>query len=103
MRTSFACVDDVRYVRHDRLKGDGMTIAWVREFLLSNLLFNYAILLLWFGVFRWRHDWLLGLHRRWFRLSQAQFDAIHYAAMAVYKIGVLLFNLVPLLALWLIG
>ena len=84
-------------------RGDGMTIAWVREFLLSNLLFNYAILLLWFGVFRWRYDWLLGLHRRWFRLSQAQFDAIHYAAMAVYKIGILLFNLVPLLALWLIG
>ena len=77
-----------------------MNIVWMKQFLLWNLLFNYAILLVWFGVFSWRHDWLLGLHRRWFHLTQAQFDAIHYAAMAVYKIGIVLFNLVPLLALY---
>jgi hypothetical protein len=28
-----------------------------------------------------------------------QFDAIHYAAMAIYKIGIILFNLVPYAAL----
>jgi hypothetical protein len=39
------------------------------------------------------------LHGRWFRLSPEQFDAIHYGAMAVYKIGILLLNLVPYLAL----
>lgn len=77
-----------------------MNIVWMKQFLLWNLLFNYVILLVWFGVFSWRHDWLLGLHRRWFHLTQVQFDAIHYAAMAVYKIGIVLFNLVPLLALY---
>jgi hypothetical protein len=39
------------------------------------------------------------LHARWFRLPAEQFDAIHYAAMAIYKIGIILFNLVPYVAL----
>jgi len=39
------------------------------------------------------------LHRQWFNLSDQNFDAIHYSAMAVYKIGILLLNLVPLIAL----
>jgi hypothetical protein len=39
------------------------------------------------------------LHGRWFRIPEDRFDAIHYAGMAVYKIGILLLNLVPLVAL----
>ncbi len=42
-------------------------------------------------------------HGRWFRLSDERFDALHYAGMSIYKIGVLLFNLVPWLALELIS
>lgn len=40
---------------------------------------------------------------RWFSLSREQFDSLHYAAMAVFKMGVLLFNLVPYLALRIVG
>jgi hypothetical protein len=61
---------------------------------------NYAVLLVWFGVFVLAHDWLYRLHGRWFKISVDAFDAIHYAGLAIYKIGVLLFNLVPLFALW---
>lgn len=43
------------------------------------------------------------LHGRWFNLSATTFDALHYGAMAVYKIGIMLFNLVPLLVLYLLG
>ena len=43
--------------------------------------------------------WLFRLHTRWFRLSVERFDAIHYAAMALYKVGILLLNLVPYVAL----
>ncbi|WP_291775457.1 DUF6868 family protein [Castellaniella sp.] len=41
------------------------------------------------------------LHSRWFRISNETFDAVHYGGMAIYEIGILLFNLVPRLALWL--
>jgi hypothetical protein len=40
------------------------------------------------------------MHGRWFKLSVGTFDAIHYAGLAVYKIGIVLFNLAPLVALW---
>lgn len=69
------------------------------SFLLWCLGINYGILVLWFFAFMVAHDFLHRLHARWFRISLEQFDAIHYAGMAIYKIGVLLFNLVPYLAL----
>ncbi len=76
-----------------------MSVAAAQLFLLWCLLLNYGILLLWFLVFWFGHDWLLRLHGRWFHLSTERFDAIHYAAMAAYKVGILLLNLVPYVAL----
>ncbi len=43
------------------------------------------------------------MHTRWFRLSVETFDAIHYAGLAVYKIGIILLNLVPFIALCLVS
>lgn len=40
---------------------------------------------------------------RWFRLSVERFDCAHYLWMALLKIGILLFNLVPYCALLLAG
>jgi len=74
----------------------------IKELLLYSLAFNYSILILWFGVFSLGHDWLYRLHSRWFNLSAETFDALHYAAMAVYKIGILMLNIAPLAALWLV-
>jgi len=54
-------------------------------------------------VFVFAHDWMSRLHGRWFRLSPERFDSIHYAGMAVYKIGILLFNVAPCAVLWILG
>jgi hypothetical protein len=62
---------------------------------------NYAVLLVWFGVFVYTHDWMYRLHTRWFKLSVETFDALHYAGLSIYKIGVILLNLVPLVAFYL--
>ncbi|KAF1071733.1 MAG: hypothetical protein GAK45_00439 [Pseudomonas citronellolis] len=70
-----------------------------RAFLLACTLLNYAVLLLWFAAFSLAHDPLQRLHSRWFQLDRKTFDTLHYGGMAVYKIGILLFNLVPLVAL----
>jgi len=40
---------------------------------------------------------------RWFRLSIEQFDAMNYMEMAPFKIGIILFSLVPYIALRTIG
>ncbi|ASF44910.1 DUF6868 family protein [Methylovulum psychrotolerans] len=64
---------------------------------------NYSVLMVWFFCFKCAHAWLYRLHGRWFQLSVGQFDAVHYAGMALYKIGVLLLNITPYLALLLMG
>lgn len=76
-----------------------MNIAQLTDFLLYCMLINYVILLIWFFAFTFAKSWMKKLHRQWFNLSDQNFDAIHYSAMAVYKIGILLLNLVPFIAL----
>ena len=49
------------------------------------------------------HDWMHRFHGRWFRLPVASFDAMHCAGMTLYKIGIILFNLVPYVALHIVG
>lgn len=76
-----------------------MHVDLVKDVLLWCTLINYAVLFLWFGVFVFAHGWLLRLHGQLFRLSEERLDGIHYLGMAIYKIGILLFNLVPYVVL----
>jgi Family of unknown function (DUF6868) len=80
-----------------------MSIAMIRKALLWCTVINYGVLFLWWLFFMLAHDWIYQLHGKWFRLSVEQFDALHYAGMALYKVGILLLNLVPSIALRLIG
>jgi hypothetical protein len=47
---------------------------------------NYAILFIWFGTF----------------VSVETFDAMHYGGLSVFKIGIILLNLVPSVAFCLV-
>lgn len=76
-----------------------MNITELKDLLLYTLAINYAVLLIWFGAFAFAHDTIYRLHSRWFKLSIETFDAIHYAAMATYKLAIFMLNLAPLLAL----
>ena len=76
-----------------------MNLNMARDILFWCAAFNYALLLVWFLAFTFAHEWMFRLHGRWFRISVEQFDAIHYAAMAIFKIGIMLFNLAPYVAL----
>lgn len=80
-----------------------MNLEIARDALLWCAVINYGVLLLWFLFFRFAHDWMYRFHSRWFRIPAEQFDAIHYTAMAIYKIGILLLNLVPYVALQIVG
>jgi hypothetical protein len=60
---------------------------------------NYAILIVWFIVFLAARDPLYRLLTRWFRLSPEAFDALNYGGMALYKVGILLLNIAPVVAL----
>jgi len=76
-----------------------MNMPFAQNLLVWCLAINYGVLLVWFMAFRSCHAWLFGLHSRWFRISEERFVSIHYGGMAAYKIGILLFNLTPYIAL----
>ena len=76
-----------------------MSLEMARKVLLWSAVINYGILLVWFLFFILAHDSMYLLHSQWFRLSVEQFDMIHYSGMAIYKLGILLLNVVPWIAL----
>ncbi len=80
-----------------------MTIELVRAVLGWCIIINMGILLWWFLWFMLAHDFIYRFHGKWFKLSEQQFDGIHYAGMALYKIGIWLFAIAPYLALHIAG
>jgi hypothetical protein len=75
----------------------------LRSFFLWCTIVDYAVLLLWFFLFLFARPWLRRLHGRWFRLSDDAFDLLHYGGMGIFKLGILLFNLAPYIALRIIS
>jgi hypothetical protein len=63
-----------------------MSIEFARSFLLWCTVINYGILLVWFLIFAIARDRIRRFHCRWFRLSDEQFDFLHYVGMSIYKI-----------------
>ena len=80
-----------------------MTINTLREMLLWCFIINLGLLLWWFLFVTLAHDWVYRFHGKWFKLSIESFDAIHYGGMGVFKICIFVFNLVPYIALRIVG
>ncbi len=76
-----------------------MTVELARATLAWCTVINLGLLIWWFSFFSLAHDWTYRFHGKWFKMTVEQFDAIHYAGMAIFKIGIILLNLVPYLAL----
>ena len=80
-----------------------MTLELLRNALGWCTVINFGVLILWLLYLTLARDWTYRLHRRWFKISEETFNAIHYGGMGLFKIGVWLFNLVPYLALRIVG
>lgn len=80
-----------------------MSIKTARRGLLWCAGINYGLLVVWFLLFLLLHEWLHQHWSRWFRLSAEQFDFLNFAGMMLLKIFILVFNLVPFIALLIVG
>ncbi|PVZ89842.1 hypothetical protein C9426_00230 [Serratia sp. S1B] len=76
-----------------------MTYEAIRQVLLYATLINYAILMAWFLLFVFARQFLKRLQSSLFNLSDNTFDVIHYSGIAFYKIAIIMFNLVPWIAM----
>ena len=80
-----------------------MTFETIRAILAWCTTINLIILLVWFVFYAFARDWTYRLHSKWFKLPEEQFDVIHYCGIALFKIGFILFNLVPYLAMHIVA
>jgi predicted permease len=80
-----------------------MTIETMREFLGWCVVINLAVLAWWFLWLWLAHDYVYRMHSRWFAMPVERFNTIHYAGMAMFKLLVLVLNVVPYAALWIVG
>ena len=67
--------------------------------LIRCFLGGMVLLAVWFAWFVFAGDWIYQLHARWFQIPRPSFYAIHYAGMAVTKIAIILFFLLPWIAI----
>ena len=66
-------------------------------------LINMGLLLFWYLLFVFAHDWIYRFHRKQFNISKEGLETVHYAGMAFFKIGIFLLPIVPYLALRIVG
>lgn len=76
-----------------------MTIQILRSFLLYCSVINYAILILWWVLFTVCHDWMNRILTRLCSLPVEKMDQAQFTAIVIYKMGIIMFNIVPLVAL----
>jgi hypothetical protein len=80
-----------------------MTFEIIRSVLAWSAVINLGLLLWWFLFFILAHDFVYRIHGKWFKMSLERFNTIHYAGMLFFKICIFLFNIVPYLALRIVG
>ena len=80
-----------------------MTVELFQDVLAWCSVINIGLLLFWLLWLMLAHDFVYRLHGKFLTLSVEKFDAIHYTGMAYFKILIFVFNIVPYLALRIVG
>ena len=76
-----------------------MDINLLQRFFLYGMLINFGVILMWFAAYALGRTAIHALHGRWFPLTPAQFDAVHYGGIAAAKILTWIFFAVPWIVL----
>ena len=80
-----------------------MDITVVRALFMWCTIVNGALLILSFVMCAGAGDWIYGMHSRWFPISREAFNVAIYAFLGLFKMFVVGFNLVPYIALAIVG
>lgn len=76
-----------------------MNLEQLRDFLAWMTVLNVGILLLSAGLLILCRSFIHRIHGKWFGLPATTLDVITYCYLGIYKICILLFNVVPYLSL----
>jgi hypothetical protein len=76
-----------------------MTLSTLRDFLLWCMVINVGLLVLSWLILLIARDFIYRIHGRMFRLPEEKIASSWYKSMAFYKILILVFNVIPYIAL----
>ncbi|MEX1315675.1 MAG: DUF6868 family protein [Synechococcaceae cyanobacterium] len=74
----------------------------LRQVLEWSTVLHYSVATIWFIAYRRHRRWYLALIERCFGLPMAELDDKVFLLLGIYKIGILLFFLIPSIALRLV-
>ena len=80
-----------------------MDIQILRKFFMWCTIMNGALLLLWAIMCVFALDWVYRTQSRWFPMPRESFTVVMYSFLGLFKIIVLTFNVIPYLALLIMG
>jgi len=80
-----------------------MDIHTVKAFFMWCTIVNGVLLILSFLIYTCAGDWIYRMHSKWFPMSREAFNVAIYSFLGLFKIFVLVFNLVPYVVLLIIG
>jgi len=80
-----------------------MDIQTVRAFFMWCTIMNGAMLAVSFVILACAGDWAYRMQSKWFPISREAFDVAIYSFLGLFKLFILVFNLVPYLALLIVG
>ncbi|MCA8991004.1 MAG: hypothetical protein KDA88_03450 [Planctomycetaceae bacterium] len=76
-----------------------MTIFEIKEVLWWCLVLNVSLLLFWTAMCVFAMDWVYATQKRFYPISREVFVVVMYAFLGLFKLGVILLNVTPYLAL----
>ena len=80
-----------------------MDIAALKAFFMWCTIINFALLIFSSIMCTFVADWVYQIHGKWFSISRETFNVAIYSFIGLYKILIIVFNLVPWIALLIIG
>jgi len=80
-----------------------MNLQLLTDFFMWCTIINGGLLLLWTGIYLVAPDLLYRTQKRWFSGSKGTFFTVMYCFLGLFKMMLLFFNVVPFIALLIIG
>jgi len=76
-----------------------MTIEIIRDTFLWCTLINWGMLLFWFLILTFARSWAYKMHSKFAKITEEEFNLVHYKGGVYFKVLIFAFNLAPYLAL----
>lgn len=80
-----------------------MDIETLTAFFMWCMILNVALLVLSSLICVCAGDWVYRIHSKWFSISRETFNVVIYSFIALYKVLIFVFILIPYIALLIVG